>query len=749
MGLEGSQIDRYRILHLLGSGAMGDVYLAEDPRIGQQVAIKVIRVEPDLYPDRLNAEQAAHLFQREIQAIVKLDSPHILPLFDYGEEPVGEMKIIYMVMPYRKEGSLAKWLSQRNTAELLSPQEVANLIGQVAEALQHAHNRQIIHRDVKPSNLLLRLHEETSARPDILLADFGVAQLMTTTSNMSQSVGGTPTYMAPEQWAGEAVPASDQYALAIMTYELLTGRPPFRGAALQIMYQHMHNQPPAPGTQNPRLSKEIDKVLLRALAKKADERFASVSAFARAFQEAVNALSGREQAIPTVLINPPAELLSDKHAPITSTVILQDQVPVTTSQRSIETSPDPDTDKRLIRSSATDPPKATVPTRPNNIVHQILPEAFPVTSGKDRSKTRFVTWPRRRVLFAIGLVTMTLLLIGGSIFILPGFHSSSAHDSSTGSSLIHSSTSMTAVTITSAKKELQHTYTILAVTSRPESAPNMKQQVTARQLTTVTAAQSQTAQATGTSTTLGTHASGTLTLYNYSTTSPLTLNAGMEIANMQSTSVDMILDAAVTAPPGPDTSNPGTANVPAHVVQTGTIGNLPPVNNGNAGFYYCTNCPNGKVQGYEIENDMAFSGGQNSQTVTTVQQSDIDNAANMLETANTPNPQQVLQAQIRTNEQLINSAQCKPNVSSNHAAGEQATSVTVTVTFTCTGEAYDQSGALTLAQKLLMNQAKGQFGPHYTLQGSIVATVTRAVLTNAGQGTITVTVDTSGTWIVQ
>ncbi len=301
--LEGRQIDRYRMLQLIGSGAMGDVYLAEDPRIGQQVAIKVIRIEPDLYPALLNAEDAARLFQREVQAIVKLDSPHILPLFDYGEELVGETNILYLVMPYRHEGSLAKWLSQHITTEPLSPQDVAHLISQVAEALQHAHNRQIIHRDVKPSNLLLRLHEETPSSPDLLLADFGIAQLMTTTSNMSQAVRGTPTYMAPEQWAGEAVPASDQYALAIMTYELLTGRPPFRGGALQVMYQHIHTQPQAPGTHNPAISKEIDGVLLRALAKKADERFASVSAFAHAFQEAVETFSDAEQALSTILIN--------------------------------------------------------------------------------------------------------------------------------------------------------------------------------------------------------------------------------------------------------------------------------------------------------------------------------------------------------------------------------------------------------------------------------------------------------------
>jgi hypothetical protein len=336
------------------------------------------------------------------------------------------------------------------------------------------------------------------------------------------------------------------------------------------------------------------------------------------------------------------------------------------------------------------------------------------------------------------------MYLRGSIFIVPGFFFSSVHNSSIGSRPTSGSTSMTVVTITLVKKELQHIYTITAVTSAPDSA---RQQITARQLTAVAAPQSQTAQATGISTTSATHARGILTLYNYSTTSSLTLSAGMEIANMQSTSVDMILDAAVTAPPGQDATNPGTASVPAHVVQIGTIGNLPPVNNGNAGFYSCTNCPNGNVKGYEIENDVAFSGGQNSQTVTTVQQSDIDNTTHTLEAANSPEPQQIFRAQIHANEQLLNAAQCKPNVSSNRAAGEQAPSVTVTITFTCTGEVYGQSAALALAQKLLANQAKDSFGPRWTLQGSIAATITRAVLSNAGRGTITLTANTSGTWV--
>jgi len=123
-----------------------------------------------------------------------------------------------------------------------------------------------------------------------MLADFGAAKFITATTSASQSIRGTPTYMAPEQWAGHPVPASDQYALAIMAYELLTGRPPFQGPLMQVMYQHIHNQPHPPSSLNPRLTPEVDSILLHALAKKPEDRFASVSAFVRAFQQAIQGI---------------------------------------------------------------------------------------------------------------------------------------------------------------------------------------------------------------------------------------------------------------------------------------------------------------------------------------------------------------------------------------------------------------------------------------------------------------------------
>ena len=285
--LERRRLGHYRLLRLLGSGGMGEVYLAEDARIGQQVAIKVIRAEGVAYPQSESAMKAARLFEREAKAIARLDHPNILPLFAYGEETLGEQVLTYLVMPYRKEGTLASWLRQRGRAAPLSPVEVAPLLQQAAEALQHAHTQHVIHQDVKPANFLIRLRDDHPDRPDLLLADFGIAKLMSASASASQSIRGTPTYMAPEQWDGQPVAASDQYALAIMVYELLVGRPPFQGNPSQVMRQHYLTLPPAPSSLNAHLSPAIDAVLLRALAKQPDERFPSVAAFARAFHEAM------------------------------------------------------------------------------------------------------------------------------------------------------------------------------------------------------------------------------------------------------------------------------------------------------------------------------------------------------------------------------------------------------------------------------------------------------------------------------
>jgi len=289
MALEELQNGRYRFLRLLGSGGMGEVYLMNDTRVNRQVAIKVIRSESAPYPGSEAAKDAARLFQREARAIAALDHPNILPLYDFGEETHDDTTMSYMVMPFCTEGSLAGWLRQSVSATL-PPQDIAQLVEQAADALQYAHDHQVIHLDVKPSNFLLRSNRKNPNRPTLLLADFGIARSSTTAASSSRTIRGTPTSMAPEQWSSMTVPATDQYALAVMVYEILAGRPPFLGGMEQLMYQHFTVQPSPPSNYNAHLTEAIDSVILRALAKKPEDRFPSITAFASEFEKVMDLL---------------------------------------------------------------------------------------------------------------------------------------------------------------------------------------------------------------------------------------------------------------------------------------------------------------------------------------------------------------------------------------------------------------------------------------------------------------------------
>ncbi|GER84905.1 hypothetical protein KTAU_35410 [Thermogemmatispora aurantia] len=298
---EGTQLaqGRYRLVRSLGSGSLGEVYLADDLHMRRRVAIKIITAEATTCVEGSAASQARRYIERELKAIARLDHPHILDLYDYGEESWQRLLLLYMVMPYRPEGSLAGWLRLRSQFGPLSPQEVCDLISQAADALQHAHDHQIIHRNVKPSNLLIQLHPRQPRRLHLLLSDFSIARIAEASLTTGQIIRGTPIYMAPEQWEGQPTCATDQYALAIMAYEMLVGQPPFQGGPGPLMFQHLQKAPPPPSSQNSALSPAIDRVLLQALAKRPEERFGSVAAFAKALEQAVTGnalLSDSEQA---------------------------------------------------------------------------------------------------------------------------------------------------------------------------------------------------------------------------------------------------------------------------------------------------------------------------------------------------------------------------------------------------------------------------------------------------------------------
>ncbi len=271
---------RYHIETVIGSGAYGSVYRAYDRLREQHIALKAIQTDSIPYYMMEGALEEAHFFQLEEELLGKIAHPHILPLLHSVKSYISGTPFIYKTMPLYNEGSLAHWLQTRNTKTFM-PQDIVYLIVQIADTLQHIHNQNATYQNFKPTNLILRSESQDIRHMFLMLSDFAIPQ---DGSFFSDSPIAFP-YMAPERWQGQVHPASDQYALAAFTYELLAGRPPFQGNAESIMrHLHQNMQPQSPSMHNPTLPAFVDKVLQRALAKRPEDRFSSISIFARTFQ---------------------------------------------------------------------------------------------------------------------------------------------------------------------------------------------------------------------------------------------------------------------------------------------------------------------------------------------------------------------------------------------------------------------------------------------------------------------------------
>ena len=267
----GQHFGNYRLVALLGLGGFAEVYLGQHVRLDLQAAIKVLHSHPTI-------SEAEH-FQHEAQTIARLVHPAIVRIFDFDVQD----GIPFLVMDYAAGGSLRQRYPKGSVVPLPL---ILSFVKQVASALQYAHDQHLIHRDVKPENMLVGRHEE------VLLSDFGLVTLMPqslspqATEPMEQSLVGTTSYLAPEQLRGKAEVASDQYSLGIVVYEWLCGKPPFQGHFLEAAVQHISSPPPSLREQLPRLSPAIEEVVMRALAKEPEQRFPSVQDFATALEDA-------------------------------------------------------------------------------------------------------------------------------------------------------------------------------------------------------------------------------------------------------------------------------------------------------------------------------------------------------------------------------------------------------------------------------------------------------------------------------
>jgi serine/threonine protein kinase len=266
--LTGKQFGPYQVVAPLGEGGMAAVYKAFQPAMERYVALKVLPRQMASSPEFIAR------FKREAHLLAQLQHPHILPVFDYGESD----GYTYIVMPFVQSGTLADLLKTRR----VSLPEIYRIISQIGDALGYAHARGMIHRDVKPSNVLI------DERGNCLLTDFGLARMAETGSMLTSSgaIMGTPAYMSPEQGAGKPVDSrSDIYALGVILFEMVTGQIPYSAETpIAIVFKHIQDPLPSARKYVPNLSESLEMILMKSLAKKADDRYQTADDFVKAIQ---------------------------------------------------------------------------------------------------------------------------------------------------------------------------------------------------------------------------------------------------------------------------------------------------------------------------------------------------------------------------------------------------------------------------------------------------------------------------------
>jgi serine/threonine-protein kinase len=261
-------IGRYEILGELGQGAMGVVYKAKDPRINRLVAIKTIRFSDDF--EEKQAKEVKERFFKEAELAGKLSHPSIISIHDVGED----YELTYMAMELLEGEDLDYYCQKKN---LLPMRKILDIIADSADALDYAHSHGVIHRDVKPGNIMLQKNGK------IKVTDFGIAKAVSSSQTKSGIILGTPNYMSPEQINGMPLDGrSDVFSLGAVFFQLLTGNLPFGGKTIsELFYQITQVKHPSPRQFNPKLIRPIEQLLDKALSKDPNHRFQRASEFSR------------------------------------------------------------------------------------------------------------------------------------------------------------------------------------------------------------------------------------------------------------------------------------------------------------------------------------------------------------------------------------------------------------------------------------------------------------------------------------
>jgi len=287
--LVGTDFAGYRLRAVLGRGGMSIVYQAENPRLGNLIALKVLA--PELAGDQVFRTR----FREESQIAASLNHPHVIPIHDFGSSD----GLLYIAMRYVAGTDLRHLIAGQGQ---LPPHVAVHLLGQAARALDAAHRRGLVHRDVKPGNLLIAQGGADGDPDHVYLADFGITKYVgrRTGLTVAGTVLGTVHYVSPEQIQDRTVRGpADQYALGCVLYECLTGRAPFeKNSNEALMWAHVHELAPPPSLLRPDLPPTVDEVIARALAKNPDDRYADCREFVAAARDALTPAATRPQFLP-------------------------------------------------------------------------------------------------------------------------------------------------------------------------------------------------------------------------------------------------------------------------------------------------------------------------------------------------------------------------------------------------------------------------------------------------------------------
>ena len=366
---------RYEVRSLIGRGGMAEVHLGFDTRLSRVVAIKMLR--RDLALDSIFQAR----FRREAQSAASLNHPNIVAVYDTGEEIVSDatnrsLAIPYIVMEY-VEGHTVKELISDGTAVPIN--EAIEIVSGVLSALQYSHANHLVHRDIKPGNIML------TPEGKVKVMDFGIARALTdsqATMTQTNAVVGTAQYLSPEQARGETVDErSDLYSTGVVLFELLTGRPPFKGdSAVAVAYQHVEQIPPTPSSILSDIPDSLDRVVLKALAKNRDDRYRSAAEMLSDLQRVARGMD---------VGAPPADSWATEVLPSAGLVGARAAVPAATSTVSA--------------------PAAAVSSTSTSL---------PAVSSDGDAASKAAAARKRRTAIIMTLVVIALLLIGGSVWAL-------------------------------------------------------------------------------------------------------------------------------------------------------------------------------------------------------------------------------------------------------------------------------------------------------------------------------------------